>query len=72
LGTYAVGGLSISAIMGFLHSNYAAAKRFQHGDSRLISESVENDSPKGAGKMKGLMTRPANIEGKLSGVEVVH
>ncbi|MEX2565151.1 MAG: dienelactone hydrolase family protein [Cyclobacteriaceae bacterium] len=72
LGTYAVGGLSVSAIMGFLLPNYAAAKRYQSDDPRLISEYVEYDSPKGAGKMRGLLTRPADKEGKLPGVVVVH
>jgi len=33
---------------------------------------VEYDSPKGAGKMKGLLTRPADKKGKLPGVIVVH
>jgi carboxymethylenebutenolidase len=72
LSVFAVGGLTVSAILGFLLPNYAEAKRFTQDDPRLISEYVEYDSPKGAGKMKGLLTRPADKKGKLPGVIVVH
>lgn len=72
LSVFAVGGLTVSAILGFLLPNYAEAKRFTQDDPRLISSYVEYDSPKGAGKMKGLLTRPADKKGKLPGVIVVH
>jgi carboxymethylenebutenolidase len=72
LSAYAVGGLTVSAILGFLLPNYAEAKRFFEDDPRLISEYVEYDSPKGAGKMKGLLTRPADAKGKIPGIIVVH
>ena len=72
LSKYAVGGLTVSAILTFLLPNYAEAKRFTLNDPRLISEYVEYDSPKGAGKMKGLLTRPADKKGKLPGIVVVH
>jgi carboxymethylenebutenolidase len=72
LSKYAVGGLTVSAILTFLLPNYADAKRFTLNDPRLISEYVEYDSPKGAGKMKGLLTRPADKKGKLPGIVVVH
>jgi carboxymethylenebutenolidase len=72
LSKYAVGGLTVSAIMAYLSPNYADAKIFQKNDPRLISEYIEYDSPKGAGKMKGLLTRPANANGPLPGVIVVH
>lgn len=72
LSVYAVGGLTVSAIMAFLLPNYAEAKLFKQDDPRLVSEYIEYDSPKGAGKMRGLMTRPADKTGKLPGVIVVH
>ncbi|MFC4874691.1 dienelactone hydrolase family protein [Negadavirga shengliensis] len=72
LSAYAVGGLTVSAIMGFLLPNYAKTKRFHLDDPRLISEYVAYDSPKGAGKMRGLLTRPADKTGKLPGIIVVH
>lgn len=72
LSVYAVGGLTVSSIMAFLLPNYAAAKRYTMEDDRLETEYVEYDSPKGAGKMRGLLTRPAGQTGKLPGILVVH
>src|SRR5690606_32046289 len=63
---------TVSAIMAFLLPNYAEAKLFKQDDPRLASEYVEYDSPKGAGKMRGLLSRPAGKAGKLPGVIVVH
>lgn len=72
LSKYAIGGLTVSAIMAYLSPNYASAKIFQENDPRLVSEYLEYESPKGAGKMKGLLTRPANTTGPLPGILVVH
>jgi len=72
LSLYAVGGLTVSAIISYLSPNYASAKIFQLDDPRLVSDYIEYDSPKGAGKMKGLLTRPANSTGPLPGILVVH
>lgn len=72
LSKYAIGGLTVSAIMAYLSPNYASAKIFQENDPRLVSEYLEYESPKGAGKMKGLLTRPANTTGPLPGIIVVH
>lgn len=72
LSAYAVGGLTISAILGFLLPNYVEAKRFNQDDPRLVSEFIEYDSPKGAGKMRGLLTRAKDKTGKLPGIIVVH
>ncbi|MEX2593666.1 MAG: dienelactone hydrolase family protein [Anditalea sp.] len=72
LSVYAVGGLTVSAIMAFLLPNYAEAKLFKQDDPRLVSEYIEYDSPKGAGKMRGLLTKPADKTGKLPGVIIVH
>ncbi len=72
LSAYAVGGLTVSAIMAYLLPNYAEARRFQQDDPRLISSYEEYDSPKGAGTMRGLLARPSGKQEKLSGVIVVH
>lgn len=72
LSAFAVGGLTVAAIMAFLLPNYAEAKRFSLDDDRLASEYIEYDSPKGAGKMKALLSKPADRKGKLPGIVVVH
>ncbi len=72
LSAYAVGGLTVAAILSFLLPNYAEAKRFHQDDPRLITSYETYDSPKGGGKMRGLLARPADKKGKLPGVIVVH
>jgi carboxymethylenebutenolidase len=72
LSAFAVGGLTVAAIMAFLLPNYAEAKRFSLNDDRLDSQYIEYDSPKGAGKMKALLSKPKDKKGKLPGVVVVH
>jgi len=72
LSIYAVGGLTVSSILAFLLPKYAQAQKVKMNDPRLKSEYIEYESPNGAGKMRGLLTRPANGTKKLSGIVVVH
>lgn len=69
---YAVGGLTVSAILEHLMPNYADKQQVRADDPRLKSEYIEYNSPKGGGKIKGLLSRPAGNEGKLPGIVVVH
>jgi carboxymethylenebutenolidase len=69
---YATAGLSATAIVDFLLPKYAEANQIDPKDSRLRSEYIEYTSPKGAGTMKGLLTRPAKADSKLPGIVVVH
>jgi carboxymethylenebutenolidase len=71
LSIYAVGGLTVTSIMAFLLPKYAQAQKVKMNDPRLKSEYVGYESPNGAGKMQGLLTRPANNTKKLSGIIVV-
>lgn len=72
LSKYAVGGLTAASIASFLLPKYAEAQQIKSDDPRLKSEYIEYDSPKGAGKMRGLLAKPANQKGKLPGIVVVH
>ena len=72
LSVYAVGGLTIASIAAFLLPNYAQATNIKTDDPELKSEYIEYESPKGAGKMKGLLVRLAKTKGKLPGIVVVH
>jgi len=72
LSAFAVGGWTVSELMSYLLPNYAAAKRFENNDPRLKSEFLEYNSPKGAGKMRGLLSRTAGGTNKLPGIIVVH
>ena len=69
---YAVGGLTAVALLESLSPNYAEAQQVAPDDDRLETGYVEYDSPKGYGKVKALLARPAKAEGKLPGVVVIH
>jgi len=60
LSNYAVGGITVAGLASFLLPKYAEARQVKPDDPRLKSEYIEYDSPKGAGKMKGLLSMPAN------------
>ena len=72
LSLYAVGGLTVASLMSFLMPDYKGAIQIKANDPRLKSEYVNYDSPKGGGKIKALLSVPADAKGKLGGVVVVH
>ena len=69
---FAVGGLTAEALLASLSPNYAFAQQVAKDDSRIRTEYLEYASPKGAGKMRGYLARPATAEDKLPAVLVVH
>ena len=72
LSVFAVGGLTVPALMSFLMPNYQDTTQIKKDDPRLRTEVVEYDSPEGGGKIKGQLSRPAAAKGKLPGIVVVH
>jgi carboxymethylenebutenolidase len=72
LSTYAVGGLTVSSLLSFISPDYVKKIQIQQDDSRLNSEFIKYDSPKGGGTIKGLLSRPVDAKGKLPGIIVVH
>ncbi|MFK7933042.1 MAG: dienelactone hydrolase family protein [Saprospiraceae bacterium] len=72
LGTYAVGGLTVPTILKYLLPNYEDKLQIKADDERLKSGFIEYDSPQGGGKMKGLLSQPADNQEKLPGIIVVH
>lgn len=72
LSKYAVGGITVAALLGFIMPDYQDKIQVKPDDPRLKSEFIEYDSPKGGGKIRALLSRPANATGKLPGVVVVH
>ena len=69
---FAVGGMTAAAILQALSPNYAWAEQVPESDKRISTMTLDYDSPKGQGKMKGYFARPANPNGKVPGVVVVH
>lgn len=72
LSTYAVGGLTVSSLLGFISPDYVKKIQIQQDDPKLKSEFINYDSPKGGGSIKGLLSRPVDAKGKLPGIIVVH
>ncbi|MDO9358866.1 MAG: dienelactone hydrolase family protein [Polaromonas sp.] len=69
---FAVGGMTAGMLLTALSPDFAAAQQVPKDDKRLVTETIEFASPKGYGRMKGYLAKPANATGKLPGVLVVH
>ncbi len=72
LSLYAVGGLTVSALMSFLMPDYHGAIQVRSDDARLKSEYITYPSPKGGGTIKALLSKPVDASKKLGGIIVVH
>lgn len=62
LSAHAVGGITVTALAAFLLPKYAEAQQVKPDDSRLNAEYIEYDSPKGAGKIRGLLAMPVKFK----------
>ena len=72
LSTYAVGGLTLTALLGFISPNYQDTRQVQPDDPRLKTEFIRYESPQGGGDIKGLLSQPADTNDQLPGIIVVH
>ncbi|WP_167615113.1 dienelactone hydrolase family protein [Maribellus sediminis] len=72
LSAYAVGGLTVASLMSFIMPDYQLKIQVKADDSRLQTETIEYSSPKGGGKIKAQLSRPAGNKKKLPGIVVVH
>lgn len=72
LSTYAVGGLTVASLMSFLMPDYRSRVQVEANDPRLRTEYITYDSPNGGGKIRALLSRPADAAEKLGGIVVVH
>jgi carboxymethylenebutenolidase len=72
LSVYAVGGLTLPSILDFMLPNYTDKLQIQPNDPRLNSGFTEYNSPKGGGKIRGLLSRPVDVASRLPGIIVVH
>ncbi|MEP6874142.1 MAG: dienelactone hydrolase family protein [Burkholderiales bacterium] len=69
---FAVGGVTATALLEALSPKFAQAQQVPAADPRIRSESVEFASPKGYGKVRAYVARPATASGVLPVVLVVH
>ena len=71
LSAFAVGGLTVEALLNQLSPNYAWTQEVEPDDPRIKTEMISYKSAQGAGEMKGLLARPA--QGKaFPSVLVIH
>ena len=67
------GTIGAAATLDLLRPDYSeAAQQVQANDSRIKTQTLQYESPMGAGKMSGLFAEPANRTAKLPGVLVIH
>lgn len=71
-GKFAVGGLTATALLGMMSPNYALAEQVSFNDPDIMPEYIMYPSPDGHGEVRGYLVRPANVEGPLPAVVVVH
>jgi carboxymethylenebutenolidase len=72
LATYAVGGVTVEALLQQLSPNYSWAQQVAPDDPRIETEVIAYASPKGGKQIKGLLARPAKTEARLPTVLVIH
>ena len=72
LSVYAVGSLTVPALMSFLMPDYKRNIQIKADDPRLKSAYINYNSPKGGGTIKALLSKPVDAKGKLGGIVVVH
>jgi len=72
LSLYAIGGITVPSLLSFLSPNYKDTMLVKKDDPNLDSDYITYDSPKGGGKIKGLLSKPKTFEGTLGGIVVVH
>jgi carboxymethylenebutenolidase len=72
LSLYAVGGITVPSLLSFIMPNYVDTILVNQDDQRLNSEFITYESPKGGGKIRGLLSKPKNAKKKLPGIVIVH
>ncbi|MBS1301289.1 YghX family hydrolase [Loktanella sp. SALINAS62] len=71
-GRYAVGGVTALSLLGMLSPNYAMAEQVSFNDPDIVADYITYPSPNGTGDVRGYLVRPANAEGALPAVLVIH
>lgn len=72
LSLYAAGTLTLPSLLSFMMPNYVDSILINDDDPRLESEYITFESPKGGGKIKGLLSQSTKTKKKLPGIIVVH
>ncbi|MBN8480721.1 MAG: dienelactone hydrolase family protein [Xanthomonadales bacterium] len=69
---FATGAAGATSLLAALSPRFAEARQVEPDDVRLAVRHLEYDAPKGYGKCRGYLARPAKAEGKRPLVLVIH
>lgn len=69
---YVVAPMTAAIALDLMNPRFAEAQQVKPDDKRIKTEWVEIDSPKGYGKIKAYVAKPANASGKLPTILVIH
>ena len=72
LSVFAVGSITVPALMSFLMPDYKNSIQVKADDPRLKSEYITYKSEKGGGTIKALLSQSVDATKKLGGIVVVH
>lgn len=72
VGKFTVGTVTAAGLLGALSPRFAEAQQVSPSDPRLEAGHVEYDSPRGYGRARGYLVRPAKVKDPLPLVLVVH
>lgn len=72
LSVFAVGSLTVPAMMSFLMPDYQNNIQVKPDDPRLKTTYITYNSPKGGGNIKALLSKPADAKKPLGGIVIVH
>lgn len=72
LSVFAVGAVTLPALLSFISPDYETTRTIQQGDPRISSDYITYNSPKGGGEIKGLLSLPTATRQKVPGIVVVH
>ena len=72
LSTYAVGGVTVTALSNFIMPDYVNTQQVKSDDPRVKSEYITYSSQNGGGELKALLSKPAGAVKPLGGIVVVH
>lgn len=71
-GRFAVGSVTALALLNMLSPDYALAEQVSFNDPDILPEYITYLSPEGHGDVRGYLVRPAEAEGPLPAVLVIH
>ena len=69
---YAIGGLTLPALLSFMMPNYVDTLLVDPNDPELDTDYTTYNSSKGGGDIKALLSKPKKFKEKLGGIVVVH